>query len=182
MNIEQKTEQVGLRTLAEIVADLSKPIPDRFLAEKVKGGAKLTIYTWMTVQKFLDHFAPGWQNFNKPVLSNERVVVDCKLCIPTSDYGLVCRSATGDDSEDDDDDSPQEQRARQYGSPTTRAEGQAFKRAAARFGFGLYLRDKGAGKPQGQQYAPPPRPPRSLVEAGNGAAEGRVQLPDYPTD
>lgn len=123
----------GLRTLAEVIAELSREIPDRFLSQKRKGNVSITIYSWMTVQKFLDFMAPGWQGRAAPVLSTERVACVYELCIPTSDYGLVCRSATGDDQEDDDEG---------WGSPMTRAEGQAFKRAAARFGFGMYLRDR----------------------------------------
>jgi hypothetical protein len=168
-----------LRTLDEIIADLSKPIPPQFLTEKTKGGTKLTVFTWVIAQRFLDLYAPGWQNFNTPVLSNERVVVDCKLCIPTSDMGLVCRAATGDDSEDEDEvpdfETPeakkkweQEQRGRQFGSPVTRAEGQAFKRAATRFGFGLHLRrNSGALVPMPAINDAPhaPQPPQKAAAA-----------------
>ncbi len=132
----------GERTLAEIEADLSRRIPDRLLATKKKGGQEITIFTWVTAQRFLSYFAPGWHGHATLTYSGERVGCVYELCVPTADAGLVCRAATGDDSEDDEDMSEQEQRARQYGSPTTRAEGQAFKRAAARFGFGLYLRDR----------------------------------------
>ena len=123
----------GERTLAEIISDLSREIPARFLGAKQKGNQKITIYSWMVVQRFLDHYAPGWSGRATPVLSTERVACSYELCIPTADAGVVCRAATGDDQEDDDEG---------WGSPMTRAEGQAFKRAAARFGFGLYLRDR----------------------------------------
>lgn len=132
----------GMHTLAEIIRVLSRPIPPELLTTKRKGGQEITIFTWMTCQRVLDKYAPGWQGHATLTYSGERVGCVYELCIPTSDAGMVCRAATGDDSEDDDDDSEAEKRARQYGSPTTRAEGQAFKRAAARFGFGLYLRDK----------------------------------------
>lgn len=141
----------GERTLHEIIGDLSRPLNERFLKTKVKGGRSITIFTWITTQKFLDLYAPGWSGRATLTYSAERVGCAYELCIPTSDAGLVCRAATGDDSEDDDE-TPEfetaddrkkwerEQGQRQYGTPTTRAEGQAFKRAAARFGFGLYLR------------------------------------------
>lgn len=132
----------GSRPLAAIIADLSKPIPDRLLQTKQKGGATLTFYTWMTAQRYLDLYAPGWWSRTIVALSAERVAVVVELTIPTSDHGLVTRAASGDDTEDDDEMDEREQRQRQYGSPTTRAEGQAFKRACARFGLGLYLRDK----------------------------------------
>lgn len=146
----------GQRTLAEIEADLHKEIAHRHLGTKTKGGRTFTVFTWMVVQQYLNYFAPGWSGDAALTFSNERVGCTYKLCIPTSDAGLVCRAATGDDSEDDDEeDRPTEptalrkweadQKGRQFGTPTTRAEGQAFKRAAARFGFGVYLR-KGGGK------------------------------------
>jgi hypothetical protein len=135
----------GERTLAEVIADLSRKIPARFLKTKTKGGQQLTIFTWITTQRFLDWYAPGWQGHATLTYSGERVGCVYELCIPTSDAGLVCRAASGDDEEDDEDMDAQEQRARQFGTPTTRAEGQAFKRAAARFGFGLYLRDRNGG-------------------------------------
>lgn len=141
MNDEVRTRHLpGGQTLAEIIAALSAEIPARFLATKRKGGAEITIFTWVTCQRFLDLLAPGWQGRATTTLSGERVACVYEICIPTSDAGLVCRAATGDDKEDDDEG---------WGSPMTRAEGQAFKRAAARFGFGLYLRDKKrAAQPQ----------------------------------
>lgn len=133
----------GEQTLACIIAALSAEIPPRFLATKKKGGQEITIFTWMTVQRFLDLLAPGWHGHATATLSGERVVCVYELCIPTEDAGLVCRAATGDEDEEEDD--------KGWGSAMTRAEGQAFKRAAARFGFGLYLRDK--------KRPPPPQHP-----------------------
>jgi hypothetical protein len=135
--------QPGERTLAQIIFDLSQKIPERLLSTKKKGGRELTIYTWMTAQKFLDFYAPGWQGHATLTYSGERVGCVYEICIPTSDAGVVCRAASGDDAEDDDDDTDAERRAREFGSPTTRAEGQAFKRAAARFGQGIWLRKGG---------------------------------------
>lgn len=130
----------GERTLHDVITDLSRPIPDRLLKTKKKGGREITIFTWLTAQRFLDLMAPGWSGRATLTYSGERVGCVYEICIPTSDAGLVCRAASGDDSEDDDDMTEAEVKARQYGSPSTRAEGQAFKRACARFGFGMYLR------------------------------------------
>ncbi len=134
--------QATLRTLDEVISDLSQPIPDEYLSTKKKGGQEITIFSWVTAQRFLDMKAPGWHGDAVLTYSGERVGCVYKLCIPTSDHGLVCRAASGDDQEDDEDETEQERRQRQYGTPTTRAEAQAFKRAAGRFGFGLDLRDK----------------------------------------
>ncbi len=184
----------GERTLAEIIADLSQPIPQEYLREKKKGGATLTIFEWMTAQRFLDWHAPGWHGHATLTYSNERVGCVYEVCIPTSDAGLVCRSASGDDSEDDDE-TPlfanmeerkkweAEQRQRNYGSPTTRAEGQAFKRAATRFGFGLYLRNKGKPQPQAPQRPPasgataePHATPDQIIMIRNLAAKAGISL------
>lgn len=155
--MSNNTNRPSGRPLAEILADLSKEIPARLLQVKMKGGAELTFFTWITAQRFLDLYAPGWLGDATLTYSGERVGCVYRLCIPTSDAGLVCRAATGDDTEDDDEKPEfqnqveekawvQQQRGRKFGSPTTRAEGQAFKRAAARFGFGLYLREKKGGR------------------------------------
>lgn len=149
-----EAKKPGEQTLDEIIAALSKEIPARFLQVKRKGGQDLVFFTWVTAQRFLDLYAPGWHGKATLTYSEGRVGCVYEISIPTSDGGLVPRAATGDDTEDDDDMPEfqtdderkrwvQEQRQRNYGSPTTRAEGQAFKRAAGRFGFGLYLRDKG---------------------------------------
>lgn len=183
------------RTLAEIEADLSQPIPPEFLGEKIKANQKLTIFSWMLAQEYLNFFAPGWVSKTTITATTERVAAVCTICIPTSDYGLVCREASGDDSEDDDempdfDDTDEgekarkrwssEQGQRQYGSPTTRAEGQAFKRAVGRFGLGMYLRySRGKKQPDLVRYFPPPpsraaAPPIPQVQAQPAPAKPTV--------
>lgn len=125
------------RTLAEIIADLSKPLPDRFLKTKTKGGTQLTFITWRTAQRLLDYYAPGWSgSVTHIALSADRVAVSYAISIPTADGGIVTRSATGTEDEDDSG----------WGDPVTNAEQQAFKRAAARFGLALYLYDAKGGK------------------------------------
>jgi hypothetical protein len=129
----------ALRTLAEIQADLSRELPARLIQTKpknTKGGGKvqLSFINWRTAQRMLDHYAPGWQGYVTNIaLSADRTAVSYQLGIPTSDFGMVWRTATGTDDEDDGG----------YGDPVTNAEQQAFKRAAARFGLGLYLYEGG---------------------------------------
>lgn len=128
-----------LRTLSEIEADLGKRIPDRLIKERKKQNSTIFFIEWETAENVLDHYAPGWEGEPTFTISGERVVCSFRICIPTQDHGLVCRGAGGDDQEDDDDMSDQEKRARNFGSPATRAEAQAFKRAARRFGVGMHL-------------------------------------------
>jgi hypothetical protein len=48
------------RPLAEILADLSKPIAPQHLKTKSKGGTKFSFLTWYYAVKYLDYYAPGW--------------------------------------------------------------------------------------------------------------------------
>ncbi|MBF6596243.1 MAG: hypothetical protein IVW51_17590 [Thermaceae bacterium] len=127
------------RTLADIIADLSKPLPDRLIQHKPRRNKRtgqerqLAFINWRTVQRLLDLKAPGWcGQVTTIALSANRCAVSYELTIPTADAGHVTRAATGTDDEDDEG----------YGDPITNAEQQAFKRAATRFGLGLYLYDR----------------------------------------
>jgi hypothetical protein len=126
------------RSISAIVADLSKPLPSACMATKTaknrKTGAVATIafLHWHTVARLLDAYAPGWSG---EVVRLEQVGKACimtyRLTIPCLE-GAVSRDATGQEDEDVDD----------YGDPTSNAEAMAFKRAAAKFGIGLYLYEK----------------------------------------
>lgn len=132
------------QTLAEIIAALSKPLPDSLLQTKTKGGTQITFMSWRTCQRILDKHAPGWSGkVTQIVCTGDRTAVGYAISIPTSDCGDVMRSATGTEDEEDSG----------WGDPVTKAEQQAFKRAAARFGLGLYLYD-GKATPQARTDAP----------------------------
>ena len=123
------------RPAADILADLSKPIAPQHLKSKSKGGSKLSFLTWYYAVKYLDYYAPGWCSEVRAVQwSMDRIVVVVRLLIPTAD-GLIWREATGTEEEPDDDE-------KMYGDPSSNAEAMALKRAAAKFGLGLYLYDK----------------------------------------
>ena len=51
---------MALRSITDIISDLSKPIPRRFLKSKTVGGQKISFLPWHTAVKFLDLYAPGW--------------------------------------------------------------------------------------------------------------------------
>ncbi|HJU55066.1 MAG TPA: hypothetical protein VJ715_10855, partial [Pyrinomonadaceae bacterium] len=51
---------MALRSIEEIIGDLSKPIPRRLLKSKTVGGQKILFLPWHTAVKFLDLYAPGW--------------------------------------------------------------------------------------------------------------------------
>src|SRR5215204_7064094 len=49
-----------LRSIREIVKDLSKPIAQKHLRKRRQGGKEITYLAWHDAVKYLDHYAPGW--------------------------------------------------------------------------------------------------------------------------
>lgn len=124
------------RPIAQIIADLSQPLPESRLKTKVIKGSQITFINWQTAVRALDYYAPGWSSEVRSVAQiGTRAVVVVRLSIPCSE-GSVWREAIG--QEDDWDDAEE----KRYGDPTSNAEAMALKRACAKFGLGLYLYDK----------------------------------------
>lgn len=122
----------GLRPIQAIVADLSRPLPAACLATKTLKGTKITYLHWQTVARILDAYAPGWQGMVRRVDTiGSACVITYRLSIPCAE-GLVVREATGQEEEE----------VEGYGDSSSNAEAMAFKRAAAKFGVGLWLYDK----------------------------------------
>ena len=65
---------------------------------------------------------------------DSRIVVTVRLSIVAAE-GVFYREATGTEEEPDEDE-------KMYGDPSSNAEAMALKRAAAKFGLGLYLYQK----------------------------------------
>jgi hypothetical protein len=126
----------ALRPLADIIADLSKPLPARLIRQREvrsKGGKTVAIHyiEWRTAIRALDYYAPGWSSEVRSVTEiGGRCVVTVRLSIPCAE-GLVSREATGSEETD----------VAGYGDPVSNAEAMALKRAASRFGLGLWLYD-----------------------------------------
>lgn len=120
------------RPLAEIMADLSKPIAPQHLETLKKGGAVLTYIPWHRAVRYLDYYAPGWHYEVRGIYQiSGRVALIVRITIPCKE-GYVYREATGQEEED----------TSSYGDPTSNAESMALRRAAAKFGLGLSLYDK----------------------------------------
>ena len=125
-------EAPGKWTLAQIQAVLSRPLPGGMIKVRKQGGKDLKYIPWHTVNKILDKYCPGWSwEIKRMELSSDRVFVVGCLTIPTAD-GDVSRDATGTEM----------LQCSSYGDPSSNAESMAFRRAAARFGLGLYLYKK----------------------------------------
>lgn len=142
------------RPLSLILADLSRPVHPSLVQGKEKTnkktGKKITLdfIDWCTAADILDLYAPGWEYTTRSSLSldGQTVIVDAVIGIPTS-TGMVRRAATGQ----------AEKSEQEYGAPVTRAESQALRRAAAKFGL---MR---AQYRKRSQPAPRPAPPAAEV-------------------
>jgi len=119
-------------SLAEIQAALSRQIPPAMVSTRRQGGATLTYIPWHVANRILDKYAPGWTwEICSTTTTSDRLFLVGRLSIPTSE-GTVYREATGTEL----------LICGSYGDPSSNAESMAFRRAAARFGLGLYLYEK----------------------------------------
>lgn len=131
----EPSENIGqqeLRSIRDIVADLSKPVAARHLSTRKQGGKDIQYLKWHHAEQYLEHFAPGWKKEIKEVMNFAgKVVMTVRIIIPSLE-GDIWREATG--CEDETKDS--------YGDAFSCAESMALRRACANFGLGRYLYDK----------------------------------------
>lgn len=119
------------RSLAEVTADLSRPLPDEFISWFKKGNNWIPYLSWTDANLILDYCAPGWSCDVTENQVGDRVVVKVSLTLLCAE-GNITRSSLGSDDLADEN----------FGGPLPDAESQGFRRAAVRFGCGLYLYDK----------------------------------------
>lgn len=121
-----------LRSIREIVKDLSKPIAQKHLRKRRQGGKEITYLSWHDAIKYLDHYAPGWCYEIRSLESVAgKLIMIVRLSIPSLE-GIVFREATGQEDED----------LESYGNSSSNSESMALRRAASKFGLGLYLYDQ----------------------------------------
>ncbi len=121
-----------LRSIREIVKDLSKPIAQKHLRKRRQGGKEIIYLAWHDAVKYLDHFAPGWCYEIRSIDSvSGKLIMIVRLSIPCLE-GVVYREATGQEDED----------LETYGNSSSNSESMALRRAASKFGLGLYLYDQ----------------------------------------
>lgn len=124
-----QVEQQGLRSIKDIIEDLSKPIAAKHLKSKTLKGTKITFLPWYMAVKYLDYYAPGWEYSVKAIQHvKDKVVITVAVSIPCLE-GVITREATG--NEDDV--------VGGYGDSFSNSESMALRRAAAKFGLGRYL-------------------------------------------
>jgi hypothetical protein len=129
----QTAESSGeLRSIREIVKDLSKPIAQKHLRKRRQGGKEITYLAWHDAVKYLDHYAPGWCYEIRSIDSiGGKLILTIRLSILASE-GIIYREATGQEDET----------LETYGDSSSNAESMALRRAAAKFGLGLSLYDQ----------------------------------------
>ena len=121
-----------LRSIRDITKDLSKPIAQKHLRKRRQGGKEIIYLAWHDAVKYLDHFAPGWCYEIRSIDSvSGKLIMIVRLSIPSLE-GVVYREATGQEDED----------LETYGNSSSNSESMALRRAASKFGLGLYLYDQ----------------------------------------
>jgi hypothetical protein len=147
----------GEWSLAQIQSALSRPLPKNMLATRKQGGTMLEYIPWHLANRILDKYTPGWTwEIVIVTVAGDRLVLVGRLTIPTVE-GNLYREATGTELlkemkwiKDGNGSQVQDEYGRPltepvelaYGDPSSNAESMAFRRAAARFGLGLYLYEK----------------------------------------
>ena len=120
------------RALSEILSDLSKPLPARFLNHRKQGGKQLTYISWHHANRLMDYFTGGgWEGcVSNTHTTPDEVYITYRVTIHTQE-GHISREATGSEKLANN----------AWGEAIAKAESQAFRRACARFGLALYLYD-----------------------------------------
>jgi len=130
--LDSKNESTELRSIRDIVKDLTKPVAKRHLRTRKQGGKELTYIAWHDAVKYLDHYAPGWCYEVRSMNSvGGKLIMVIRLSMLCAE-GIVYREATGQEDENTDS----------WGDSSSNAESMALRRAAAKFGLGLYLYDQ----------------------------------------
>jgi hypothetical protein len=121
-----------LRSIVDIIAELSRPVAARHLKTRKQGGNEITFIEWPTAVKYLDHLAPGWSFEIRSVQQiGDKCVVVARITIPAAE-GAIWREATGQE----------DIAVSGWGDSSSNAEAMALKRAAAKFGLGISLYQK----------------------------------------
>lgn len=133
--------ELGQWSLSEIIFALSRPIPESCLSFRRQSGQILPYISWHTAVKILNKYALGWHwEISKMEMSPDRLFTIGRLTLPTKD-GNICREATGTELLKRLNDNGEKVELA-YGDPSSNAESMAFRRAAAKFGLGLYLYER----------------------------------------
>ena len=120
----------ALRSTAETLAELSRPIDPRHLKTRKQGGITLTYCPWNIIAKHLHRRAPGW-SFEIQAIQEigGAVVVTGRLTIPTANGDFLHYSAVASQAMETKSQAP----------AAEVAASSCLRRAAALAGLGLEL-------------------------------------------
>lgn len=126
-------QHIEARTLAAILEDLKKPIPERLLAHKTLKGNRITFCPWHRVVKILDFYTAGRWTYEvrEKMITATHIMITVRITIHAAD-ATIFRDGTGIESLE----------VKGYGDFSSNAESMALRRAAAKLGLGLHLYDK----------------------------------------
>ena len=84
------------RPIAEILADLSKPIPNKYLDDRKQGGSTLIYLPWHNAVKLLDRCTGGhWDYLITNIhTTSDRLILTVRITIHAAE-GAFSREATG---------------------------------------------------------------------------------------
>ena len=121
-----------LRSIKDIICDLSKPVNPQRLKQRQQGGRTLDYLPWYQAVRYLDNYAPGWRYEIRSVSQvGDNLVMVVRVVIPCAE-GEVWREASA----------LEPIKGTGYGDCAVNAESAALRRAAAKFGLCLGLYDK----------------------------------------
>ena len=121
------------RPISVIIADLSKTIPDRYLDSRKQGSTTLVYIPWSNAVKLLDRCTGAHWDYSITSITTtpERLILTARITI-YAEEGAFSRDGTGTEL----------LTCSSYGDPSSNAESMALRRAASKFGLGLYLYSK----------------------------------------
>lgn len=150
------------RCFNDIVNDLHKEIPARFIKQRKQGGKMIDYVPWYRCVKLMDYYAPGWSyEIRRMENFSDGFFLVVRVTIPASD-GEFYREATGTEKIDKEG----------YGDTSSNAESMALRRCFAKFGLAIDLYEKDDASPprsQGNQQSAAPRS-QNAAPANNGLA------------
>ena len=122
----------GPRSIAAIIADLSRPVSPQRLKQRQQGGRILDYLPWYQAVRYLDRYAPGWRYEIRSVNQvGNNLVMTVRISVPCAE-GEVWREASA----------LEPIKGTGFGDCAVNAESAALRRAAAKFGLCLGLYDK----------------------------------------
>lgn len=120
----------GSKLLGQILHDLRKPVPEKYIQLKDTGKFKARFIPHTTVRDLLDYCAPGWWSETRIEGIGGKVYVTVRLTIMGSDQSCS-REGIGNEDDDLGD--------KDWGDPSSNAHAMVLRRAAMEFGLGRSL-------------------------------------------